>query len=229
MGTQPEPISARNQPPESPVAWVYRFWAWQVLAWALYRYFLHLPEWVDELVAKPLVFVTPVLWYVLTREKRKLSDIGLTIANLPKSLLLGLGVGGAFVIEGIVMNIFKHGSLVITPTPTAAAIGIAPLFILTMATAFTEELLSRGFYFTRIYEGTKRLWYAAFMSTTLFVLFHIPILVTTLRFTGSTLIIFFWTTFIVGFVNSLLYDATKSLVAPLVVHIAWNMVVSLFL
>jgi hypothetical protein len=47
----------------------YQLWAWILLAWGLYRYFVHLPEWADEFIFKPLVFVVPVIWYVLKKER----------------------------------------------------------------------------------------------------------------------------------------------------------------
>ena len=55
---------------------VYHLWGWILLVWSLYRRFLKLPEWADEFIFKPLVFVAPVLWYVRTIEKRKLESIG---------------------------------------------------------------------------------------------------------------------------------------------------------
>ena len=60
---------------------VYHLWGWILLVWSLYRRFLKLPEWADEFIFKPLVFVAPVLWYVRTIEKRKLESIGLTGKN----------------------------------------------------------------------------------------------------------------------------------------------------
>ncbi len=103
------------------------------------------------------------------------------------------------------------------------------LILLSLATAFSEELLSRGFIFNRIHEKTKNLPYASFISTLLFVLLHVPILVTTLKFQGVTLILFFATDFILGMANSLLFYNTGSLVAPILVHIFWNMTVALYL
>src|SRR3990167_3214805 len=69
---------------------VYRLWAWILLAWALYRYFVHVPEWADEFIFKPLVFVAPVIWYVRTKERQSLETIGLTARNLFSSIYIGL-------------------------------------------------------------------------------------------------------------------------------------------
>jgi len=209
--------------------WVFQFWAWQLLAWCLYRYFFRLPEPVDEFLIKPLVFIVPVLWYVLRREKRKLNSIGITRRNFALSVAIGCGFGLLFAGEAVVANIAKYGRLTITPAPVIATYGVALTFCLSLATSVSEELLSRGFLFSRLYETGRKLIHAAVFSTLLFVAFHIPILLTTLRFQGSTLILFFMTSIVLGLANSLIYYRTKSLVAPILVHLFWNMTVAVFL
>ena len=216
-------------PAHKSTEWIYQFWAWQVLAWVLYRYFLSLPEPVDEFIFKPLIFVLPVLWYVRTKEKRGLDSIGLTQKNFWYSLILGLGFGFLFAGEAMAANALKYGTLKLSPSAVVLNYGIILLLLLSFATAFSEEVLSRGFLFTRLYEGTKKLWYSAFMSAFLFVAFHIPILLTTLRFTGMTLVLFFLTNIVLGVANSIIFNKTKSLVAPILIHLFWNVTVAMFL
>ncbi|MBI3559709.1 CPBP family intramembrane metalloprotease [Candidatus Gottesmanbacteria bacterium] len=208
---------------------VFQLWGWILLTWSLYRYFFKLPEAVDEFVVKPLVFVLPVLWYVVKKEKRDLTTLGLTTKNLFTSLYVGLGFGFVFALEGIAANAIKYGKIQISPIPALEQYGLVTLLILSFATAFSEELLNRGFLFTRILEKSKSLPYAAILSTVLFVLLHVPILVTTLKLQGMTLVLFFITDFILGLANSLLYYNTRSLLAPILVHVFWNMTVALYL
>lgn len=207
---------------------VYRLWGWILLVWSLYRYFLKLPEWVDEFIAKPLVFVAPVWWYVTSREKRRLESLGITGKRFFTSLYIGLGFGFVFALEGVAANAIKYGGLKVNPIAAFQQYGFF-LIVLSVATAFSEELLSRGFIFNRIYEKTKNLPYASLVSTILFVLLHVPILVTTLKFQGITLLLFLATDVILGLANSLLFYTTGSLVAPILVHIFWNMTVALYL
>jgi hypothetical protein len=70
---------------------VYHLWAWILLAWCLYRYFIKLPEWADEFIFKPLVFVAPVIWYVRNKEKQSIATLGLTRRNFFTSVYIGLG------------------------------------------------------------------------------------------------------------------------------------------
>ncbi len=207
----------------------YRVWGWIVLAWALYRYFFRLPEWVDEFIFKPMVFVLPVLWFVKYREKRSFSTLGLTTKNLFPSIYIGLGFGFVFALEGLAANAIKYGKLEIVPIAAFEQYGMGMLLLLSAATAFSEELLSRGFVFSRFLEGKKGLIYATLLSTLMFVVLHIPILAFALKLEGTALIMFFITDFVLGFANALLLYNTGSLIAPILVHVFWNMTVALFL
>lgn len=209
--------------------WIYRFWAWQLLAWSLYRYFLHFPEWVDECIAKPLVFVLPVLWWVFSKEHNRWNSIGITKKNIGPSILLGTGIGALFIAMGLVASMAKYGSIVVHPIQAVSAYGMVGIITLSLITAFSEELLNRGFLFSRLFAVTKHLWYSVGMSGVLFVLFHIPVLVTSLKFEGSVLLVFFFSTFLLGVVNALSYAATSSILAPILIHFFWNMTVALFL
>lgn len=208
---------------------VYQLWGWILLAWSLYRYFFKLPEVFDEFIAKPLVFIVPVLWFVTRVEKRTLATLGLTLRNLFNNIYIGLGFGLLFALEGIAANAIKYGKLDIRPIAALEENGLILLVILSLATAFSEELLNRGFLFSRILEKSKNLPYAVVLSTILFVLLHVPILVTMLKLQGMTLVLFFVTDFVLGLANALLYYNTKSLVTPILVHLFWNMTVALYL
>jgi membrane protease YdiL (CAAX protease family) len=207
---------------------VYQLWGWILLMWSLYRYFLKLPEWVDEFISKPLVFVAPVIWYVLKKEQQTLESIGLTGKNFFNSVYIGLGFGMVFAIEGIAAHAIKYGKLEVNPIAAFGQYGFF-LIVLSLATAICEEILSRGFIFNRIYTKTKNLPYAAFVGSILFILLHVPILVTTTKLTGATLVLFLVTDFVLAFANSMLFVNTGSLVAPILVHIFWNMTVALYL
>ncbi len=207
---------------------IYRVWAWTLLVWSLYRYFVRLPEWADEFIFKPLVFVVPVIWYVTNVEKRALSSIGLTFNNFFKSIYIGLGFGEIFAVEGFLAHLFKYGRIEVNPIAVFQQYGFF-LLVMSMATAFSEELLSRGFVFNRLYEKTNNLTRAALIGAVLFLCLHVPILVTINKLTGMTLVLFFVTDFILAVANSMLFAMTGSLIAPILVHIFWNMTVALYL
>ena len=129
---------------------IYQLWGWILLVWSLYRYFLKLPEWLDEFLFKPLVFVAPVVWFVQKVEKRSLVSIGLTAKNLFTNIYIGLGFGLLFALEGIAANAIKYGKLDIKPIASLEENGLILLVFLSVATAISEEVLNRGFLFSRI-------------------------------------------------------------------------------
>ena len=47
-------------------------WAVILIVWSVYRTYFKLPEWFDEFVAKPVVFVLPVLVYIKSVEKKEI-------------------------------------------------------------------------------------------------------------------------------------------------------------
>jgi membrane protease YdiL (CAAX protease family) len=208
---------------------VFQIWAWILLIWSLYRYFLKMPEWADELVFKPLVFVVPVIWYVFNKEKRGWNSLGLTTKNIFNNIYIGIGFGFLFAFEGIVSNWIKNGSIVINPIQAIRQYGMYSLIVISLVTAICEEILSRGFLFNRIREISKNTLYAAVVSSLLFVILHIPILVTSLKFQGPVLVVYFLTNILLGIINSLLFANNGSLVAPILVHLFWNMTVALYL
>jgi len=214
---------------ESPTAWVYRFWAWILLIWSFYRYALYLPEWADEFIFKPLVFVLPVLWYVRLKEGRDLDSIGLTKKNFLSSAKIGLGICAVFLLEGVLSHLVKYGGFNLSAMTSISGPSMVLFLILSFATAFSEEVLNRGFLFSRLLEASGKLWFSAIVSSFMFVAFHVPLLLTTLQFHGLTLIIYFWTILVIGVVNCLLYSTKKSLVAPILIHFFWNITVAFFL
>lgn len=212
-----------------PLTSVIRLWAWILLAWSIYRYFGNFSELIDEFIAKPLVFVLPVVIYVLKVEKRPLSSLGLTLRNFFPSLYIGIGIGFLFALQGIVANVIKYGDLTINPIQAFKDYGFI-LLLVSAVTAFTEELLGRGFLFSRFYEKSNgNVVYSALYSTVLFVLLHVPILLTSLKFQGVTLILFFATSIALGLANAIVFRYSKSLVAPVLIHLFWNMTVALYL
>ncbi len=214
---------------DGPLTATFRLWAWVLLVWSIYRYFFHFSEAADEFIFKPLIFVGPVLYYVTRIEKRSLSSIGITTENFFPSLYAGFGIGFLFALEGIVANYLKYGQLTISPIKSFQEYGFF-LLVISLATAISEEILGRGFLFSRFYEKSKEnLIYAASYSTAMFLALHVPILLTSLKFQGVTLVMFFATSVAISFANAILFRQSKSLVGPILVHLFWNMTVALYL
>ncbi len=211
---------------------VFVVWFIIFLVWAFYRAAFFLPETLDEFIIKPLIFVLPVLYVVLLREKKKLDDLGLApkLIGLFHDLYIGVAIGVLFAIEGLVINYLKYGQLSFSPLlASRASGGLGIFFLINLATAVSEEILGRGYMYQRLYKETNNQFGAALSSSFLFLLLHIPILFTRLHLTGTALLIYPVSILLLGITNSYIFSLRKSLVLPILIHAFWNMTVALYL
>lgn len=211
---------------------VFGVWFLIFLVWAFYRAKFFLPETFDELLIKPLVFVLPVLYIVVIKEKKKFSDLGLSF--LPKDFLvdlyIGVVIGILFAAEGLLANFFKYGEFSFAPILAVKVSGSVSWFlILNLVTSVWEEILARGYLYNRLNKATKNQFGAAFTSSFMFLLLHIPIMFTRLHLMGTSLLVYPVSILILGIANSYLFSLRGSLTLPILIHTFWNMTVALYL
>ena len=211
---------------------VFLVWFSIFIIWSFYRANINTYEWIDEFIFKPLIFVVPVIYIVLRKEKKALSSLGL--CPKPKDAFLdvyfGVVIGIVFAFEGLLANYLKYGEFSFTPILAAkASAGIIPYLLINLATSVSEEILGRGYLFTRLFESYKHKLNAALTSSFLFFFLHIPIMFTRLDLSGSSLLIYTFSVFLLGITNCYILSIRKSLVLPVLIHLFWNMTVSLYL
>ncbi|MDP9369099.1 MAG: CPBP family intramembrane metalloprotease [Chloroflexota bacterium] len=194
------------------------------LAWTLYRAMTDLPGWTDALVAKPLLWLGPVLLAVALVERRPRPWLSLSpsrprpghgLAILGRDLALGAGAAAllaAWVLRGHELHpVSVYGPLV------------WPL-----ATAAVEETLYRGYLMARLWAWCGDAWTANLLSAAAFALIHLPLLVldqgqglvealTTLR-----------TILALGIGLGWLFGRTRGLAAPIAAHAVWDGAVTWF-
>lgn len=207
----------------------FTIWGLVLIVWALYRVYVRQPEWVDELVVKPLVFLGPVLFYVLIKEKRTLSSIGLAGGRFFRDVYLGIGFGMLFAIEGVVANAVKYGKFSFAPIITVTGTSLLLYVVLSVATAFSEEVFARGYLYTRLKEGYGSEIKAMLVSTAMYFLLLVPIMFTMSKLSGVTLLIFVMTNLIMSLANTMIFNETKTVTVPILIHAFWNMAVALYL
>ena len=79
---------------------VFIVWFLIFVIWAFYRASFDLPETIDELLIKPLVFFLPPLFIVWIWENKRLSELGLSIK--PSRFMADLYIG---VVLGILLAV----------------------------------------------------------------------------------------------------------------------------
>ncbi len=206
-------------------------WAVILIAWSIYRTYFKLPEWFDEFLAKPLVFVLPVLIYIRSVEKKDIFS-GLFINKdfkiFIKEFFISFGVGLILLLTALVSIYLRFKKIsFIGHFPTFEMFGI--IFLTALATGITEEILSRGFVLKRLYEESKNAYSASFFASILFFFLHVPILFANNRISGNMLLMFMMTDLLLSMVNGLIMIQRKSLTVPILIHTFYNVVIALAL
>ncbi len=89
----------------SPTQKALNLWAIILIVWSIYRANVRMPEWFDEFIAKPLVFILPVYYYIKNVDKKEFfSSLLIKPKELGKDILFGLGIGGVFFITALFAN-----------------------------------------------------------------------------------------------------------------------------
>lgn len=115
------------------------YYIYLVLAWGSFRYFIRLPEVIEELWFKPVLWLIPLFWWNLAL-KEKILMFG---KKWGESLLLGLLVG---IFYFVVLKLNNGGQIKFDINMISVA----------LATAVTEELTFSGFvggYLEKIRKG----------------------------------------------------------------------------
>jgi len=155
------------------------------------------------------------LWFMMSVVNREpLKNIGLSLENRGKEMLVGLG-GALLFIGGIFLILWTIGAITVT-----GVAGFKPgVFIVSMMlflAAFDEEIIFRGYILKNMMDGTDNRWIALGGSSVLFALLH----------AGNPSVWSSWVPmtelFAAGFILGISYTFTKNLWLPTFFHFGWN-------
>ncbi|EKE13697.1 MAG: hypothetical protein ACD_12C00864G0001 [uncultured bacterium] len=204
-------------------------WAVVLIVWAVYRTYLKLPEWFDEFIAKPLVFVLPVLVYIRTVEKKEILSslfINKNFKNFIKEFFISFGVGLILLLTALFSVYLRFNKIgLFGHFPSFNQFGL--IVLTALATGITEEILSRGFVLKRLYEESKNAYSSTFFASILFFFLHVPILFVNNKINGSMLLLFMVTDLLLSMVTGLIMIQRKSLTVPILIHAFYNVVIAL--
>ena len=197
-----------------------------LIVWGFYRFLFQLPEAIEELFIKPVVWLVPV-FYLLWKEKEKVSSLGITFKNLFPAVYYALGLGAFFVMEALIINFVKYGG----KFNLGANLGDLPLltsFGLSFATAISEELTFRGYVFTRIWKFLGNELYANLVTSLFWALIHVPITFFVWKLDFSAALIYLFLTTLFGMGSAFVYARTKNILSPIFLHVLWQWPIILF-
>jgi len=199
--------------------------AYLLIVWGFYRFLFKLPEEIEELFIKPVVWLAPVFYFV-RKEKLGLESVGITGKNLFPAIYFALGLGAIFAIEAIIINFVKYGGF-----DFSANIGQKVLLVslgLSFATAVSEEISFRGYLFNRVWKALGKEWPANLVTSFVWALIHVPItfFVWKLSFASAFLYLFLTTLFGIG--SAFVFARTKNVFSSILLHVLWEWPIILF-
>lgn len=196
------------------------------VVWGFYRFLFKLPESVEELFLKPIIWLLPLL-FILKKERKDFRSLGWTTKNLFPALYLSIGLGVLFAVEGALVNSIKYGGsfnfLKVVPSQSLffSAIGLS------LVTAVSEETVFRGFMFNRLLAVLGE-WRANLTTSVAWALVHLPITIFVFRYDPAGVLIFLFLTFLFGAASAFVFARTGNVLASVLLHIFWEWPIILF-
>jgi len=192
-------------------------WAIILIIWSFYRatFKMNLPVWFDEFIAKPMVFLFPIYWFITKLEKKPfLNGIGFLKKNILIDILFGVCIGSLFVGVAVLTRIMKG-----LPFPSLHISSESVIWVLsTVMAASMEQILSTGFVFKRLSEESKNIFRPLIISALLFFFLHVPILFGADKISGSTLVQMMMLNTVLSLTTSVVFLMRKNTIAPILVH-----------
>jgi len=186
--------------------------------WAVYRIFFSLPEWVDEFITKPILWLTP-LYFI---QKKWLSQTIKSLKlNRSYNIIFGLFVGILYFCAYTLFSYFKFGIPAFNPDQysfleVGIQIGIA------LSTGFVEEFVFRRFILEKSLTIFNDSILANSFTTFLFTFIHLPIIIFVYKYSLIATLSYLSIIAISSFIYGLVYLKNKSLIASTMTHTVWN-------
>lgn len=206
------------------------YYAFILVAWGFFRALIRLPEPIEELILKPLIWILPLV-FILKKEGAGLESLGWTTKGLLKSIFY-IVVAGGLIYEGVVIslglifednldninllsNFAKHKDVLLS--------GLA----LSVVTAVIEETVFRGFIFNRLHKILSNELVASVISSAAWVAIHMPIFIFVYKLSPDNLIFRGLLSTVFAVASAYLFARTKNIVPSVFLHIFWPWVLIL--
>jgi membrane protease YdiL (CAAX protease family) len=194
-------------------------WGIIVILWSLYRAnFPQLPLWFNEILAKPVVFLIPIYFYLknFLKVDNFLLGVGFPKKNILKEVLFSLFLVLFIIGIGILTFIYSD-SVKLSYFSAVNFNKLAVIFVLAVATATVEEVLGRGFLFNYLYKFSKSFIASLLLSSSLFFILYLPGALSS-NVSGPDLFLNLLFNFSLSFVAGTLFYLRKNLFAAIAIH-----------
>ncbi len=199
--------------------------AYLLVVWSFYRFLFKLPDEIEELIVKPIIWLLPVFYFV-KKEKANLSSLGITSKNLFPAIYFALAFGAFFAIEAIIINFIKYGELNFSANIGEKAL-LASLGI-SFVTAFSEEVSFRGYLFNRVWLALGKEWPANIVTSLAWALIHLPVTFFVWELSLSSALIYLFLTTLFGIGSAFVFARTRNIFSSIFLHVLWEWPIILF-
>ena len=209
---------------------VISYYAFLLVVWGFFRALIRLPEPIEELVLKPLIWILPLV-FVLKKEGGGLESLGWTTKGLLKSIFY-IVIAGGLIYEGVVISlglIFEDNLDKINLFTSFGAHKDVLLsgLALSVVTAVIEETVFRGFIFNRLNKIFNNELFANVVSSVAWVLIHMPIFIFVYKLSPDNLVFRGLLSTVFAVASAYLFARTKNIVPSVFLHIFWPWVLIL--
>lgn len=194
--------------------------------WLIYRLSgIVVSQELDEFVVKPVIWLLPI-FFILKKEKKNLESLGFTKKNLIPGIYLSVILGLLFAVEALVVSYFKKGTIAFS-----ANLGDQPLagfFVVSLATAVSEETVFRGFLFQRFWNFFKNEILSNLLTSILWVFIHVPASFALLGYSFTDSVSFWFLAFIYSIGACFIFSRTKNIYSAILLYVLWEAPLILF-
>jgi len=209
---------AKTPSSESKIEKLLTSWGIVVILWSLFRANFAPPLWFSELVAKPLIFILPIYLFVSKNEPGKnfLTAIGFPKKGYFREILLTLFLM-AFIMGFGLLSLYTSQEVKIVFLNKFDFSKLGTILFLALSSAFSEEILGRGFLLNYLQKYSKNFLMALFISATLFFILYLPGALT-LNLSGPDLFLNLVLNFALSFITGIAFYLRKNLLPAIGVH-----------
>ena len=194
----------------------FNVWGIVLAIWAVYRSTIGVnsPLFFDEIILKPLLFITPVIFYITNVEHISIvKGLWLEKKNLLKDFKIALLIS---IPVFILFFLFLFSSKGINFETILWLVPIA------LGMSISEEILSRGFVARHIWEEKHSIVKTMIQASVLHMFLRIPRIMTMPELFGQKLILFVTADFLLSIVLTAILLWRKSLVPVIVVRFLYS-------
>jgi hypothetical protein len=199
---------------------VLMYYVYLLTAWGLFRLLIRLPEVIEELWFKPVVWMLP-LWWLWSREKRR---VNLFKGSVKGALVWGMSLGLLYGLVAWLAGLSKYGEIKLD----GEAMGWLDVVGIGLVTAVTEEVVFSGYLLQKIKGFVVSEWVAITLTGLGFVLIHLPIAIFVYGYGGGEMLGFLVVIMLMAMGNYWVMMRTRNVIAPILSHWWWGVAIYMF-